>query len=451
MRSNTLGHLALIAGVALLWASSLSAQVEPGAAGGAIPEDDDARMDVPPLLTGTPYANTVGVETRQNIFTTAATVNVAYLDNVLPGSTPTPVADTTISINPSLNYNRSTPRQDEILQYSPSFAFYTPTSQLNAVNQSASGLFDGRLTRHLALSLEDDFLRTSNIFDESYPLSLGGISGSVQAPVPAAIAPFAEQLRNAASADVTYQFSRNGMVGGGTTFTNYIFPNPADSVGLYDSGEEGGSAFYNRRVASRQYFGVTYEYDRILGYLESGNVETQTQNLLPFYSVFFSKTLSLSAAAGPVRWSVSQPGQQTASSWTGATVLKMSWQGSKGNLTASFLRTVTSGGGLIGAFTSDGANLGGTWKFGRAWIGKVGFGYQEIEPIIPLNSVIYQGGNSVMAQASVVRTLGEHATLECGYQHFYEQFKGIAAIAADPNGDRAFASFTYILRKPLGR
>ena len=313
------------------------------------------------------------------------------------------------------------------------------------------GLFEGRLTRHLTLSLQDDFLRTSNIFDESYPFSAGGLSGTTQVPVPAAIAPFAEQLRNAATADVTYQFSRNGMVGGGMTFTNYDFPNPADSVGLYDSGEEGGSGFYDRRVTSRQYLGVTYEYDRILDYPVSGTVDSQTQSLLPFYSVFFSKTFSLSAAAGPVRWSVSQPEQPPASSWTGATVLNIGWQGNKGNLTASFLRTVTSGGGLVGAFTSVGANLAGAWKFSRAWTGKMGFGYQEIDPVIPLDFVIYQGGNSVMAQASVVRTLGEHATLECGYQHFYEQFKGIAAIAADPNGDRAFASFTYILRKPLGR
>ena len=54
MLMNTLRHLALIAGVTLLWASSLSAQVEPGAVGGAMPEEDDARMNVPPLLAGTP-------------------------------------------------------------------------------------------------------------------------------------------------------------------------------------------------------------------------------------------------------------------------------------------------------------------------------------------------------------------------------------------------------------
>ncbi|MGB6694829.1 MAG: hypothetical protein WBE56_11635, partial [Terracidiphilus sp.] len=424
---NTLRHLALIAGVTLLWASSLSAQVEPGAVGGAMPEEDDARMNVPPLLAGTPYANAARADIPENVFTTTATVNAAYMDNVFPGGGATPVADTTISIDPRFSYDRSTPRQDVNLNYSPSFTFYTPTSQLNGVNQSAEGLFEGRLTRHLTLSLQDNFLRTSNIFDESYPFSAGALPGSTQAPIPAVIAPFAEQLRNAATADVAYQFSRNGMVGGGATFTNYSFPNPADSAGLYNSGEDGGSAFYNRRVTSRQYVGVTYEYNRVLGYPPSGTVESQTQSVLPFYSVFFSKTFSVSAAAGPVRWSVSQPEQPTASSWTGATALNMSWQGDKGNLAASFLRTVTSGGGLIGAFTSVGANFAGAWKFSHAWSGEMALGYQQIEPVNPLQGT-YGGGKSVMAQASVVRTLGEHATLECGYQHFYEQFEGIAAI-----------------------
>ena len=162
------------------------------------------------------------------------------------------------------------------------------------------------------------------------------------------------------------------------------FPNPADSVGLYNSGEEGGSAFYDRRVTSRQYVGVTYEYNRVLGYPPSGTVESQTQSVLPFYSVFFSKTFSVSAAAGPVRWSVSQPEQPTASSWTGATALNIGWQGDKGNLAASFLRTVTSGGGLIGAFTSVGANFAGAWKFSHAWSGKMGSRVSEIEPVNPL-------------------------------------------------------------------
>ena len=449
MLMNTLRHLALILGVTFLAAVPVWSQVEPGAAGGAMPEEDDARMNVPPLLAGTLYANAIGAEARENVFTTTATVNAAYMDNVFPGGGATPVADTTISIDPRFSYDRSTPRQDVNLNYSPSFTFYTPTSQLNGVNQSAEGLFEGRLTRHLTLSLQDNFLRTSNIFDESYPFSAGGLSGTTQAPIPAAIAPFAEQLRNAATADVTYQFSRNGMVGGGEHFTNYIFPTQPILLVFIIPVRKVDQAFMTAGH-KQAVLGGNLRIRPHPGVPPSGTVESQTQSVLPFYSVFFSKTFSVSAAAGPVRWSVSQPEQPTASSWTGATALNMSWQGDKGNLAASFLRTVTSGGGLIGAFTSVGANFAGAWKFSHAWSGEMALGYQQIEPVNPLQGT-YGGGKSVMAQASVVRTLGEHATLECGYQHFYEQFEGIAAIAADPNGDRAFASFTYIFKKPLGR
>ena len=62
MLMNTLRHLALILGVAFLAAVPVWSQVEPGAAGGAMPEEDDARMNVPPLLAGTLYANAAGAE-----------------------------------------------------------------------------------------------------------------------------------------------------------------------------------------------------------------------------------------------------------------------------------------------------------------------------------------------------------------------------------------------------
>jgi hypothetical protein len=435
---------------ALSAAPLVLAQVDPSATGGATVEDD-SRMLVPSLLSNALYAPTASVDARHNFLTGEVGFESGYIDNINPSTQSAPAADFTNSIAPELKFDRNSPRQTATFNYTPRFTFYTPNSNLNSMDNGFYGSYQGRLTEHITLGLDDSFIRTSNVFNESYPFASGGLSGSAQSPVPAAIAPYAEQLRNTADADLSYQFSANGMIGGGGTFSTYRFPNPSQSVGLYNSDGAGGSAFYSRRLTNRQYVGVTYEYNRTLAYPATGQIETQSHTLLPFYTVFFNRTFSLSAAGGAVRSDTSQPKQATLGSWDPAVVLSFGWQGVQGNIAASFLRTVVSGGGLLGAFTSTSASLDGSWKFGRYWTVGAAFTYENIVPEAPIAILINQGGNSLMAQGSVSRSFGEHFIAACGYQRFHEQFGGIQSIAVNPDADRGYGTITYVFRKSLGR
>jgi hypothetical protein len=440
-----------VVGLVFITAVSALAQVEPSASGGPT-EEDDSRMIAPPLISGTPYANAAGADIRQNTLTTAVAVNASYDDNVLPAGTLTPVADTAVSISPNINYLRSTAKQQENLVYSPNFTFYTPTTTLDSVNQSADGIFQGQLSQHFTLGLQDGFVRTSNVFDESYPFSSVGLGGTTQAPTPAAIAPFAEQVRNQATAFLSYQFSTYGMIGGSGSFADIRFPNPSQSVGLYNSDGSAGSVFFDRRFTRRQYLGVTYGYNWVQSFQGSSKAESQTNEVLGFYTVFFSRHFSLSAAGG-TKYAVTHtfPPQTPATSWNPEIVLSMGWQGNRGNVAASFLRTVASGGGLVGNFDSVSANLSAGWKIQRTWNAGMSFSYQNVEPLSALIGVPYQGGNSLMAQGSIEHSLGTHVTLECGYQRIHEQYVGITVISADPDGDRGYVTVNYQLKKPLGR
>jgi hypothetical protein len=408
-------------------------------------------MLTPPIISGTPYTSIPGSDLRQNVVTSAVSVNTAYLDNVLPGETGTPLADKTISVFPALTYLRSSPRQEENLNYSPGFTFYFPTSVLDGINQSAAGSFEGRLSPNATLDLQENFVRTSNVFDVSYPFSSGGLSGSTTTPIPAAIVPFVEQMRNVSNAALTYQFSRNGMIGGSGTSIEFRTPNQAGISGLFNSNGYGGSAFYSRRATRRQYLGIRYEYDWVSGFGGGTQVGSQTHSLLPFYTVFFSRTFSLSAAAGSAYTEITQPQQPTITRWNAIAVLSMGWQGEKGNLSSSFLRTAISGTGLIGAYNSVSANFASGWKLSRTWNANVSFTYQNIEPVAPLAIIIYQGGNSLMAQGALKRTWGERFAMEFGYQRLHQEFPKIAAIEADPDSDRVFLNATYSFKKSLGR
>lgn len=443
-------RMLLFLGFLVVAAPALS-QVEPAAVGGDELPQNSLQMMVPPILNGALYASTAGADVRQNFFTAAVTVDSAYIDNVLPSGTLTPVADETVSISPHFNYLLSSPRQQVTLDYTPAYTFYTPTSALDSLDQSANGAYQGRLSQSVSLALQDNFIRTSNVFNVSYPFNTGGLSGSTQPPIPAAIAPFEQQTRNTSSATLTYQFSADGMIGGGGLFSEYRFPSQPQTSGLYNSDQTGGTVFYNRRITRRQYTGVKYEFDRYLAYPVNSQVEVQMHLVLPFYSVFFTRTFSLSAAAGAIHADVSQTQQPAIASWSPAVVLSMGWQGDKGNVAANFLRTEISGGGFLGAYNSTSANISGGWKFTRSWTGDASFSYQNVEPQAVYATLPYQGGNSLMAQVSLGRTLGDHVSIEGGYQRLHEQFGGIPIITASPNGNREFVTITYQLRKALGR
>ena len=138
----------------------------------------------------------------------------------------------------------------------------------------------------MTFNARDSFRKSSNVFNQPPDFSSGGVvSGGAQGPNFSVVAPVAEQLSNAGSVGISYQFALNDMVGASGTFSNLHYPNPSQVQGLYDSSSQGGLAFYSRRVARGQYIGVTYAYQRLLAYPTIGQNETQTHAALLFYTL----------------------------------------------------------------------------------------------------------------------------------------------------------------------
>ena len=137
------------------------------------------------------------------------------------------------------------------------------------------------------------------------------MSGGTQEPNQSVIAPIADQLSNSGNAGITYQFAANSMVGAGGTFTNLHYPDQAEVPGpstipsttceqsFSDSASQGGLVFYSVRVSKINYLGATYQYQRLLSYPAPGTNETQTHALLLFYTLYPTKSFSISVFGGP--------------------------------------------------------------------------------------------------------------------------------------------------------
>jgi hypothetical protein len=444
-------HIAGLAfGFAFVVSGPALAQVAPGAEGGPAPEEG-TKMLTPPPVSGMLYPSVATADEQTNYLAPSLSANAAYLDNVLPGLNASPVNDASYSIVPGISFDRTTTRQQMTAEYDPTFIFYEPDSVLNSVDQTASAMYQNHPSPYFVISLQDFFSRTSDVFDGAYPFSQGGLTGGVQVPGVAVIAPFQEQLKNTTDAGFAYQFGRNAMVGASGSYSNFELPNPAASPGLANSHGGGGSAYYDRRIAAMQYVGISYEYDRTLAGPSEAEVDAKVQSILPFYTLYLTRTFSCSLSGGAQYVGVAQPTQPTSYSWQPAGVASVGWQGNRGTASASYLHTVASGNGLAGAYNSDSVNGLGTRSFAHKWLARAGATYTTLNSVTPLVNLPYQGGHTFAAGASVIHDFDDHFRVEGGYERLQQNYTGIAVIFKNPDSDRTFVSVTYRFEKPLGR
>jgi hypothetical protein len=306
-------------GLALLVAMPLWSQVEPSATGPAPTSGDP--MQTPPPVSGESYPTATGAETRSNELRGGLTFETAYDDNVLASETTAPVSDFSYSIRPTIAIDQMTSRLHNNFSYSPGFTLYQRTTGRNEIDQSASAKSQYRLSPHISLSAIDTFQKSTNVFNQPF----SGVSGSTQAPIEALVAPFAAQLGNTANASLSYQFSRNGMIGGGGSSSIVDYLNPAQASGIPNSNSRSGSGFYNLRLSGNQYIGVNYQYSWMTSSGASGGSETKVETVYSFYTLYLKHALSLSVSGGPQHFDVTQPSLPETASWTPAVTASMGW------------------------------------------------------------------------------------------------------------------------------
>jgi hypothetical protein len=443
-------HLRILLGLTLLVAYPVLAQVEPSASGGDTNTSSSGEMMTPPPVSGQSYPTEVGSEEQSNYLRGGLVFDFSYIDNLYAGSSAA-LGEEIYSVLPTISLDQTRPRQHLSFTYSPGFTFYQPTSALNEVDQNARAEYQYYLSPHIKLNASDAFQRSSTIYGLQDSVTGGAVSGSTQAVTPGIIAPFAERLTNSASAQISYQFSPLGMIGGSGSLMKLTFPNPSQANGLYNSDERGGGAFYNRRINAAQYAGANYQYSWMLTQPNHTNSETQTHNVQGFYSIYPRKNFSISVSGGLQHYAVIQTGAPTSGGWGPSITASLGWQGPHTNLAASYSRQVTSGGGLVGVFRSNSGNASGRWQLTPTWTMGFNGQYASNKSITPLSFLSAQGGHSISGQATVGHSISKEFNVNLEYDRLHESYSGIVASATAPNSDRVMLSVEWQFTRPLGR
>jgi hypothetical protein len=402
----------------------------------------------PPPVSGQSYRIETGMEERSNYISGGIGAGAGYVDNLYPGSTGSSTGQASeklISLQPRIAFDTKSARLHASATYNPNFIFYQPTSGLNEADQNGVFDFGYRFSPRFNMDVNDSLLRSSSGFGQ-----IGsGISGSAQTP--ALIVGYAQHLFNIANAVASYQFSPHGMIGGLGDVGTLSYGGSSQATGLYDSASRGGGGFYNHRLSAAQYLGAIYKYEQAFAYPTQGQYETQTHEIDAFYTIYVTETFSLSVAGGPQHYRATDPLAPTTQSWSPAITASMGRQSPHASFAASFSRTVSGGGGLIGAFYSTSAGAEGIWQFSRLWNAALNVNYNINNNAAPLNGLTSPGGHTLAGSLSLGRTISAHTRATLKYERIQNHYDGIAAVTNNPNADRIMVSYFWDFHRPVGR
>jgi hypothetical protein len=411
----------------------------------------DDRMQTPPAVSGEAYPTTLSSQERSNYLHAGVSFTSAYSDNTLGPVNGNPVSDVSYSIAPMVAVDLTRPRLHTVLTYAPGFTFYQRTSDRNEADQNAAIEFEYRLSPHVTFSARDQFQKSSNVFNQPDLTSAGTVSGGAQGGNFSVIAPIADRLSNSGNVGLSYQYARNSMVGASGSFSNLHYPTPDQVPGLSDSRSQGGLAFYSWRISKVNYFGVTYEYQRLLSYPTSGLSETQTHAALFFYTLAPSSRFSITVFGGPQHSDTVQPLPLLPTrGWTPAAGASLGWQGRVTSFALGYEHVVASGGGLTGAVQLDSASASIQQRITKTLNGSVSSSYSQ-NNILGSSSAETNKGHSVSGTAALQQQLGQHLGLQLGYTRLHQSYSSVAILAATPDTNREFVSLSYQFSRPLGR
>jgi hypothetical protein len=439
-----------------------SAGTVPAPDNGAEPAvTDDQRAPAPALLGGDNSSLSFSSELeRSNYLRGGVSVGSTYDDNAANTVTDR-VGDVSYSILPNIQLDQARSRLHWTFAYFGGFTANQRLTERNQGSHNLSGSLDYRLSPHVDLRLSDGFLLTTG-FLQQFENGIGTpITGPINGPNNTLITPLAKNLNNTGSADLTYQFSADDLIGiGGTAYDSHFRDLAQGSPALLDTSVRTGDAFWNHRFTPRNWTGVTYKFQRLD--FSPGGSHTETHSVLLSHTIYLQQRMTLSFFAGP---EYSQLDVVTLTSVGNPPVISLvanrehqlsvsgggsfGWQGEFTSLHLDVNRKVSDGGGVLGAveLTSVGGGIRHQLLKATALNLSAIYGHnQELG--------VEAAGTTPLTSASgsfgVEQRLASNFMLRLDYGRDYQKGSTVSTLGSI-NHNRASISISYNFTRPLGR
>ena len=399
---------------------------------------------------------------RTNYLDAGFSLGTTFDDNALSTSSDR-VSDFGYSIFPNIDLRQSRGRLNWMLDYSGGFTINQRLSERNQGSHNLGFEAEYRLSPHVNLLLRDHFAMTTGLFSEFNQNENFSSASVLQRPNQFVVTPLAKQDTNLGTAQVSYQFSASSQVGAsGTSYWSHYKDAPVGTE-LIDTDTQEAEGFYNHRLSARNLVGTTYRFQRLT--FSPMENDTLVHSVLATYTFLIKPNVTLSVFAGPQHtntntqltvptivlplvYFISTPIQQQ--DWSTAAGGSFSWNGQRTSIVGSASRSVSDGGGVLGAVNLTSVDGSIRRQVSRNYAANFSVAYGDNQSISP-TAAPYSSLKSTFASLTLDRTFNNHLGLNLGYGRALQLERNIAPGSTEVNHNRAWIAISYSFSRPLGR
>jgi len=431
-------------------AAALSAIAGMQSEGGTEDTSEDLPQ-VPALLGGKGISTAFLAEMkRSNYLRGGVNVGATYDDN--PLLLANGESNTSETIFPNIRIEESTSRMRWSLGYAGGL---TVNQKITSQNQGSHSLnFDSqyRLSPHMNLRIAETFTMMTGFFDAGNGAdTLAGSSG----PNASLITPLSTQRSSVTTVETNYHSALNDLIGASGSFYALDFTNVPAGAQLTNSETASGSAFWLHRVFRGDWGGIDYRFDRIT--FNSGSDETRVHSFTVVDTLSVSKRFTLTGFVGP-QYSENEglvppatlSSQSSAWSITGGA--DGGWHGDRTSLSAGYSRSISDGGGVLGAVHVQSVRANFRRQLVPGWAAALNASHGTNQSITVPFATSASSINLTSAGISLERNVEKSFGLRFAYTHDFQEQFGLPAPmpTQDASRNRFVVTLSYQWAKPLG-
>jgi hypothetical protein len=416
---------------------------------------DDASNDLPrmPALLGGKGVSSAFLSEleKSNYLRAGVNVGAVYDDNALLAATAPQVSNTGESIFPNISIEESSSRIHWLLGYAGGL---TVNQKITSQDQGSHNLnFDSeyRLSPHVNLRIAENFSMITGFFDAGNGSDVVSGPGG---PNESLIYPQSTQRSSLTTVETNYHFALNDVIGASGSFYDLHFSNVPEGTELANPQTASGSAFWLHRIFRGDWAGVSYRFDRLT--YSPGGGETQVHSIFAVNTLNLSKRFTLTGFVGP-QYSENQVlgtgTQLTANDWSVAGGVDGGWQDHHTSVSAGYSRSISDGGGFLGAVRLQ--NAYGTFRreLVRRWTAALTASHSTNQAITVASAASASSINLTSAGVTLEHNGANSVGFRMGYSHdFQEQYflPSATTPTLDASRNRFFVTLSYQWAKPLG-
>jgi len=418
-----------------------------------------AQPNVPAVASGQMPTAIPGAEAgRSNIFSARLDAGARYDDNALLSSIPKR-SDIGYSFRSDFSVAQTFRRFDYGLSYSPGVDISENGLFPDQFTNAFGGHFTWLVSKHSAFSAQQNYILSTDPFQQFGSQPFGTAPGPVVAPNQSVFLPSVRRTANFSQVQYSYQPRQHTTVGlsGNYGLNHYGSASSGSTNGtLIGSQAVSGQAYLAQQITPRNQVGLQYS-GQVLKF-QQVNARTTTHSFSVFDQIRLAPNMNLTLYAGPQYVQIANqvnlsvgfkivtiPIRENSWSWSAGAIYQIT--GRRGAMVLNYSRAVSDGGGVTGAVELNAGSARFNWKLSPKWS-------MRIDGAAADNQLLgVKTGASELRTYSATLGLSRRIFSKISMNMFFERLNQSGTIAglSSGNHDLAGVSLSYGFSRPIGR